>query len=108
MRGGPLWRKESVMKQTWHVYMIRRADGCLYTGISTDPGRRLAEHRRGGPGAARYLRGRGPLELVFTRPAGTRSAAMKLERTIKRLPRTAKLSLVSDSSTTEKLIGKGH
>lgn len=96
------------MKETWYVYMIRRSDGCLYTGMTTDPGRRLAEHRRGGAGAARYLRGRGPLELVFTRTAGTRAAAMKLERTIKKLPRAAKLSLVNDSYATGKLVGNGR
>lgn len=108
MRGAPLWRKESRMKETWYVYMIRRSDGCLYTGMSTDPGRRFAEHLRGGAGAARYLRGRAPLELVFTHAAGTRSAAMKLERTIKKLPRAAKLSLVRDSSAAEKLIDNGQ
>ncbi|MCK9229561.1 MAG: GIY-YIG nuclease family protein [Syntrophales bacterium] len=96
------------MEQTWYVYIIRRADGCLYTGISTDPHRRRVEHERGGGRGSRYLRGRGPLELVFIRTAGTRSAAMKLERTIKNLSRAAKLSLISGSSITEPPVDTGE
>ncbi|MDD5475401.1 MAG: GIY-YIG nuclease family protein [Syntrophales bacterium] len=75
--------------------MIRCADGSLYTGMSTDPKRRFAEHERGGPRAARYLKGRQPLELVFTCPAGERAEAMKLERKIKSLPRLKKLELIN-------------
>ncbi len=46
----------------WYLYLVRCGDGTLYTGISTDVGRRLAEHRAGK--GARYLRGRGPLSLA--------------------------------------------
>ena len=54
----------------WFIYIIRCADGSLYTGITTDVSRRFAEHARSGPRAARYLRGRGPLTLVFWAPRG--------------------------------------
>lgn len=76
----------------WYLYLVRCADGCLYTGISTDVARRLAAHRdnRG----ARRLRGRGPLELVFQTPVGDRGAAQRLEYRVKRLDRGVKQALV--------------
>ena len=40
----------------WHVYMLRTAAGHLYTGISTEPQRRLLQHE-GGKLGARSLRG---------------------------------------------------
>lgn len=75
--------------QAWSVYLLRCADGSLYTGIATDVLRRLAEHEEGVRGA-KYLRGRGPLELVFHRQVGDRSLASKVERRVKRLPREYK------------------
>ncbi|TMQ51857.1 MAG: GIY-YIG nuclease family protein, partial [Candidatus Eisenbacteria bacterium] len=47
----------------WHVYIVRTRDGTLYTGITIDVERRLAEHRADGGRGARYLRGRQPLEI---------------------------------------------
>ena len=76
----------------WYLYLVRCADGCLYTGISTDVARRLAAHQdnRG----ARRLRGRGPLELVFQSPVGDRGSAQRIEYRVKRLDRRAKQALV--------------
>lgn len=79
---------------TWFVYIIRCADDSLYTGITTDVSRRFAEHAKVGPRAAKYLRGRGPLTLVFSAPAGTKSNALSSERRIKALPRKEKLALL--------------
>lgn len=76
----------------WSVYMLRCADGTLYTGIATDVQRRIGEHELGNRGA-KYLRGRGPLELVFERVIGDRSAAMRVEHCIKQLPKTEKEEL---------------
>lgn len=75
----------------WTVYLLRCGDGTLYCGIARDAAARLAEHASGR--GARYTRGRGPLELVYTEPCGSRSEALKRERAIKALPRPAKLSL---------------
>ncbi len=77
---------------TWSVYLLRCADGSLYTGIATDVSRRLAEHA-GGEKGARYLRGRGPLELVFHQAIGDRSLATKIEHRVKRLPKEHKEDL---------------
>ncbi len=77
---------------TWSVYLLRCADGSLYTGIATDVSRRLAEHADGGKGA-RYLRGRGPLELIFHQKIGDRSLATKIELRVKRFPKAHKEDL---------------
>ena len=77
----------------YSVYIVECRDGSLYTGIATDVDRRLQEHESGIRGA-RYLRGRGPLRIVFTREAGDRSSAQKLEHRIKRLTRKQKLLLI--------------
>jgi putative endonuclease len=75
-----------------HVYLLRCADGSLYCGWTTDIERRLAAHRAGT--ASRYTRSRLPLELAAVFPVADRSAALREEARIKRLPRAAKLRLI--------------
>lgn len=69
--------------------MLRCADGSVYTGISTDVRRRIEEHGSGVKGA-KYLRGRGPLQLFFEREIGDRSEASRLEYQVKKLSRIDK------------------
>mgnify|MGYP005851476381 CR=1 FL=1 len=76
----------------WWVYMLRCADGTLYTGIAKDLARRLATHAAGN--GSRYTRARRPVELVFAEPRADRSAASRREAALKRLPRAAKWRLV--------------
>lgn len=78
----------------WYLYVVQTAGGSLYTGISTDPARRLQEHEQGTRGA-RYLRGRGPLEIVYRVDVGERAMALRAEYAFKRLSRARKLQLVS-------------
>ncbi|QCR34965.1 GIY-YIG nuclease family protein [Nissabacter sp. SGAir0207] len=78
----------------WHLYILRTAAGQLYTGITTDVARRLAQHQSGK--GAKSLRGKGPLILEFHCLAGDRSAALKAEYRIKQLHRQQKERLVSD------------
>lgn len=80
--------------ERYSLYILRCADGSLYTGIARDVAERIAAHERGGRGA-KYLRGRAPLELVFEQVVGSRSAAQRLEHRVKRLRRAQKLGLVS-------------
>jgi putative endonuclease len=75
--------------------MIRCADGSFYTGISTDVARRFEEHASGSPKSAKYVRGRGPLVLIYTREVGNRSEASIEERRIKRLSKVQKIRLLS-------------
>jgi putative endonuclease len=77
----------------FHLYIIRCADDTLYTGIACDVERRLQNHA-GGKNGAKYLRGRGPLELVFSARVGGRGEAQRLESRVKRLSREDKLALV--------------
>jgi putative endonuclease len=75
----------------WTVYLARCRDGTLYTGVTTDPARRLAEHNSGG-GAA-YTRSRMPITLVYQEQALDRSCALRREHAIKRLTRAEKEAL---------------
>jgi predicted GIY-YIG superfamily endonuclease len=73
------------------VYIVRCADQSLYTGIARDLSERLARHNAG-IGAA-YTRARRPVVLVHQEPATDRSAALRREAAIKRLPVAAKRAL---------------
>lgn len=75
-------------QKVWKLYMLRCGDGSLYTGITTDVEARLEAHRCGK--GAKYTRGRGPLELVYTEECGTHSDALKRELAIKALTREDK------------------
>lgn len=81
---------------SWSLYMIRCADASLYTGITTDVAQRFAQHCQGGPRAAKYLRGRGPLQLVFATEVGDRSRACRLELRVKKLDKARKERFLSE------------
>lgn len=87
----------------WSVYLIRCADGSLYTGITTDVERRLAEHEHGDKGA-RYLRGRGPLTLVYRREIGDRSDASRVEHRFKRLTKAEKERCLKNPRRLERFL----
>lgn len=80
---------------SWQVYIIRCAGGSLYTGITTDVERRFRQHadRRG----ARYFRGRTPEAVVYLEAGHSRASASRREAAIKRLPRHAKLQLLTSA-----------
>jgi putative endonuclease len=86
----------------WHVYMIRCRDGSLYTGIATNVERRFNEHQNNL--GAKYLRGRGPLTLVFKQRVGQRNRALRVERNIKQLPKLKKEALVKTGAGLQKLL----
>lgn len=81
---------------TWFLYMIRCANGHLYTGVTTDVLRRFSEHQGGSAKSAKYLRGKGPLTLVYSETVGNRSDALKREIAVKKLSRTKKLALIEE------------
>jgi putative endonuclease len=76
----------------WLVYMVRCADRTLYTGVTTDAEKRVAEHNRGR--GAKYTRNRLPVELVFVEAVGDRGAALRREWEIKRLRASEKEELI--------------
>ena len=77
----------------WRVYILRCADGSLYTGATNDLARRVATHA-GGLGA-RYTRSRLPVALAWSAPVRGRSGALRREAALKRLSRAEKLLLVA-------------
>ncbi|MGD2024286.1 MAG: GIY-YIG nuclease family protein [Desulfobacterales bacterium] len=86
----------------WHVYIIRCRDGSLYTGIATNVERRFNEHQNNL--GAKYLRGRGPLTLVFKKQVGQRNRALRVERNIKQLPKLKKEALIKNGAGLQKLL----
>jgi predicted GIY-YIG superfamily endonuclease len=77
---------------TWFVYILRCADGTLYTGITKDLARRTRQHNNGT--AARYTRSRRPVERVYQEPQCSQSQALKREAAIKKLTRRQKLAMI--------------
>ena len=74
------------------VDLLRCVDARIYCGWTTDVARRVSAHAAGS--ASRYTRSRLPVELAAVIPVADRSAALREEARIKRLPRTAKLALI--------------
>ena len=83
----------AVRRSRWFVYVVRCADGTLYTGTTTDVERRVAQHNAGT--ASRYTRSRRPVVLVYDTRAADQSAALKREAAIKKLSRQDKEALVA-------------
>ncbi|WP_240474884.1 GIY-YIG nuclease family protein [Rheinheimera baltica] len=86
---------------SWYLYMVQTASGMLYTGISTDPKRRLRQHSGEITGGAKALRGKGPLTLVYQQSLADKSAAAKAEYQLKQLSRSAKLALITQYNQSE-------
>lgn len=78
----------------YSLYILRCADGTLYTGITTDVARRVAEHNGDMPRGAKYTQARRPVTLVYSRRFRTRSNAQREEARVKNLSRMEKLSLI--------------
>jgi predicted GIY-YIG superfamily endonuclease len=80
------------LDDTWFVYLLRCADGSLYTGITTNVVRRCEEHNAGT--ASHYTCSRRPVVLVYQERQGSRSLALKREAAIKALSKAEKESLI--------------
>jgi len=82
---------------SWFVYMVRCSDDTLYTGITTDVTRRVAEHNGGGVGkdkGAKYTKARRPVTLVYQKTCADRSGAASAEAALRKLSRSEKLQLL--------------
>ena len=84
------------------MYLIRTRQGHLYTGITTDVERRFEEHQRGS--GAKYLRSKGPLQLVYDVEIGGRSLASKAEYAIKGLPKAKKEAIVAQQLNRKQML----
>src|SRR6266851_2122402 len=78
--------------EIWFVYIVRCADGSLYTGITKDVKRRCQQHNAGT--ASRYTRSRRPAKLVYQEDHPSQSWALKQEAAIKTMNRQGKLTMI--------------
>jgi predicted GIY-YIG superfamily endonuclease len=76
------------------VYILRCADGTLYTGYAVDPAERCAAHNAGR--GARYTAGRRPVTVVYTETCESVGAALRREHALKRLTRARKEALIAE------------
>jgi len=83
------------MQDEWQVYILKCADGTLYTGVARDLQRRLLQHNGEKPGGPKYTSGRRPVTLLWSVAAVNRGAAQSREAAIKKLSRREKLALIS-------------
>lgn len=72
-------------------YILECSDGTFYTGWTTDPERRMAQHNKGK--GARYTKTRRPVKMVYLEEQPDKITALKRERAIKALPRKKKMEL---------------
>jgi len=86
----------------WFVYMVRTPSDAIYTGITTDVERRVEVHASGR--GAKFLRGRGPLQLEYVRRIGDRGLAQKIEARLKRLTKEQKEQLVLAAPSRRSLV----
>lgn len=77
---------------SWFVYILRCADGTLYTGVTTDVDRRRKQHNAGT--ASRYTRSRRPVRVVYREAHPDRGSALRREAAIKALSRRQKMALI--------------
>lgn len=93
-------------KSEWSLYMIKTRMNTLYTGISLDVERRFKEHSGDNKRGARYLKGKGPLELIWQECVGSKSDALSLEYQVKKLNRRQKQSLIEGQIDLQSLAKK--
>lgn len=92
----------------YYIYILRCADNTLYTGITTNPPRRLKEHitkKRG----ARYTKMHTAAYFEALWRAGDRSTALCGEAQIKKMRKEKKEELIARPNIfTEIMRDKGH
>jgi len=99
----PILKKgvELIMKRkikrtgSFFVYIVQCTKGTYYTGYTSDLEKRIRLHNNGT--GAKYLRGKGPVKLVYTREYIYYKNAVKAEVAIKQLTKKQKEELISDS-----------
>jgi putative endonuclease len=90
---------ETNPETAYYCYMVRCANDAFYTGWTTDPLRRLAEHNAGR--GARYTRMNGPVTLVYVEQVEDHSAALKREVQIKKFTHGHKAAIAEANPLPE-------
>lgn len=83
----------------WTVYILRCADDSLYTGITTDLERRVAEHNKDNKKGAKYTRVRRPVKPVHQEKCENRAQASRREYELKKLSRAKKIQLIENGNS---------
>ncbi|WP_116828965.1 GIY-YIG nuclease family protein [Pseudomonas syringae] len=89
---------EPAVGKPWFVYLVRAANGSLYCGISDDPQRRFAAHQRGK--GARFFSSSPAMALVYVEQWPSKGEALRHERLIKKLKKSAKEALAASYVTS--------
>ncbi len=78
----------------WYLYLVENKLGQIYTGITTNPKRRIAQHRGELKGGAKALKGKAPLTFKAIFEVTDKSHASKLEYEVKRMSRPQKNQII--------------
>ncbi len=89
-------RSRKRIRENWYLYLLRCADGSLYTGITKNLEERFKKHNAGK--ASRYTRTRRPVELLYQERCGSRTKALVRECTVKAFPKAKKEKLAASNS----------
>lgn len=76
-----------------YTYIVKCADGSLYTGWTNNLEKRIQDHNSGK--GAKYTKSRRPVVLVYYEIFSTKKEAMKREYSIKQLSRKQKEKLIA-------------
>lgn len=85
----------------WYVYILSCNDGSLYTGITTDPERRVSEHNDSKLGA-KYTRARRPVSLAYLESSGSQAQATIREAEMRKLDRNQKIAFLREQWSNRK------
>ncbi len=78
----------------WYLYMVENKFGQIYTGITTDPKRRIAQHRGLLKGGAKALKGKSPLIFRAVFEIADKAKAARLEYAVKQMSRAQKNGII--------------
>jgi len=83
----------------WSMYIVKCADGSLYTGIAKDVTARVHAHNHTAKGS-KHTRARRPVALIKSWPMGGRANALRAEWKMKRLRKAEKLAMIQNGVWT--------
>ncbi|MEA2020387.1 MAG: GIY-YIG nuclease family protein [Patescibacteria group bacterium] len=81
----------------YYFYILRCSDNSLYSGVTTNPKRRVKEHNFDNVKASKYTRARRPVKLVYTEKHKSKESALKREAEVKSWKKKEKEKLISSN-----------
>jgi putative endonuclease len=93
--------RETELMSRHFVYILECKDKTLYTGYTNDLNRRIENHQQGK--GAKYTRGRGPFQLMYSEQYDDKSVAMRREAEIKKWDKASKLKLIEKGKKSDGL-----